>query len=208
MRICVYGASSSEIDEAYKQRVYELGKKMAQRGMDLVYGGGAQGLMGAVARGVQENGGQVLGVAPDFFQVDGVLFDKCTEFIFTKTMRERKQVMEDSADAFIMVPGGCGTFDEFFEILTLKQLERHTKAIAIFNVNGYYDKLVDMMENAIEQRFMKPANKLLYKVFEDADAILDYIVDYEPVQVELKQLRYLEDSVNPFVYDVTEKKKV
>ncbi len=208
MRICVYGASSSEIDETYKQRVYELGKKMAQRGMDLVYGGGAQGLMGAVARGVQENGGQVLGVAPDFFQVDGVLFDKCTEFIFTKTMRERKQVMEDSADAFIMVPGGCGTFDEFFEILTLKQLERHTKAIAIFNVNGYYDKLVDMMENAIEQRFMKPANKLLYKVFEDADAILDYIVDYEPVQVELKQLRYLEDSVNPFVYDVTEKKKV
>ena len=208
MRICVYGASSSEIDEGYKEKVYALGKKMAERKMDLVYGGGAQGLMGAVARGVHENGGQVLGVAPDFFQVDGVLYDKCTEFIYTKTMRERKQIMEDSADAFIMAPGGCGTFEEFFEILTLKQLERHTKAIAIFNINGYYDKLIGLLENAIDQKFMKPANRMLYKVFTDADEILDYIVNYVPVTVELKNLRHVEDSVNPFVYDVTEKKQV
>lgn len=208
MRICIYGASSNEIDNIYKEKVYDLGKKMAERNMDLVYGGGAQGLMGAAARGVRENGGQVLGVAPDFFQVDGVLYDKCTEFIYTKTMRERKQVMEDSADAFIMTPGGCGTFEEFFEILTLKQLERHTKAIAIFNIQGYYDKLIGLMENAIAGKFMKPANRMLYKVFDDAEQLLDYIVNYVPVQVELKNLRHVDEAINPFVYDIQKKKEV
>ena len=109
--------------------------------MGLVFGGGAQGMMGAAARGVRDGGGSIIGVAPDFFDVDGVLFPDCTEFIYTKTMRERKQILEDSSDAFIITPGGFGTLDEFFEILTLKQLERHNKAIVVLNVAGYYDNI-------------------------------------------------------------------
>ena len=90
---------------------------MADRGHNLVYGAGGQGLMGAVARGVHEKNGNIVGVVPSFFNVDGVLFGDCNELIFTETMRERKQIMEDRSDAFIMTPGGIGTFEEFFEIL-------------------------------------------------------------------------------------------
>ena len=207
MRICVYGASSNAIGELYKAKTYELGMKMAERKHDLVYGAGAQGVMGSVARGVQEHGGKVLGVSPDFFKVDGVLFDKCTEIIFTKTMRERKQIMEDSADAFIVAPGGCGTFEEFFEILTLKQLERHNKAIVIFNVNRYYDKLIAMMDQTVEQKFTKPATRLLYHVTSRPDEALDYIEKYVPETYVIKNLRHVEDGgESPFVFDVVRKK--
>lgn len=107
MRICVYGASSEAISDFYKEEIYKLGKMLANRKIDIVYGGGAQGLMGAVARGVFENGGDVLGVSPDFFDVDGVLYENCSKMIFTKTMRERKTIMENNADAFIMTPGAA-----------------------------------------------------------------------------------------------------
>ena len=127
MRVCVYGASSTELEQKYIDAVYELGKEMAARNMGLVFGGGAQGMMGAAARGVRDGGGSIIGVAPDFFDVDGVLFPDCTEFIYTKTMRERKQILEDSSDAFIITPGGFGTLDEFFEILTslVSPMRRH-----------------------------------------------------------------------------------
>ena len=101
-----------------------------------MYGAGANGLMGAVARGVCEENGTIIGVTPSFFNVDGILFENVSELITTETMRERKQIMEDKADAFIVTPGGIGTLEEFFEILTLKQLGRHGKAIVIFNQNG------------------------------------------------------------------------
>ena len=150
MRICLYGASSNQIDEKYIEQTEEFGRILATHGHSLVYGGGAQGLMGAAARGVHEKNGFILGIAPSFFQVDGILFDQCSEFIYTETMRERKQIMEHRAEAFVMVPGGIGTFDEFFEIITLKQLGRHNKPVAIFNINGYYDSLVAMLENAVK----------------------------------------------------------
>ena len=102
-------------------------------------------MMGAVARGMTEVGGEILGVAPGFFNVDGILYEKCTEFIYTETMRQRKQIMEDRADAFVMTAGGIGTFEEFFEILTLKQLGRHNKPIAILNTNGYYDAMEQIL---------------------------------------------------------------
>ena len=99
MKICLYGASSDAISPIYIEKTWELGAKMAQRGHGLVYGGGAQGLMGAAAKGVQAYGGEIIGVAPRFFQVDGVLFDGCTEMIYTETMRQRKEIMEQKADA-------------------------------------------------------------------------------------------------------------
>lgn len=198
MNICVFGASSSSIDKSYIEQVEVLGRKMAERGHSLIYGAGASGLMGAVARGVHEKGGKVVGVVPDFFEdedmgVDGRIFDKCTELIKTDTMRERKHIMEDRADAFVIVPGGIGTFEEFFEIFTLKQLERHNKAIAILNVNGYYDSMLRMLDDAVEKKFLRGACKILYKVFDNDDEMLDYIENYKPVKINVFEMRNIEN---------------
>ena len=114
MVICIYGASSDQIDPAYLRAGEELGLAMARRGHSLVFGGGGHGLMGAVARGMTQGGGSITGVAPRFFNVDGSLYDGCTEFLYTDTMRERKALMEERADAFVMTPGGIGTYEEFF----------------------------------------------------------------------------------------------
>ncbi len=180
MKICVYGASSSTLDESYLQGGYALGQAMAEEGHGLVFGGGDSGLMGAVARGVKEHGGSVVGVAPGFFHVDGVLYPLCDELIRTETMRERKQVMEDLSDAFVMTPGGIGTFEEFFEILTARQLGLHRKPIAILNINGYFDELVAVLQKAARERFMTQGCNGLYGVFETPCALIEYLQDYAP----------------------------
>ena len=178
MNICVYGASSETIGAVYMEKTEALGRLMAERGHALVFGGGQRGLMGAAARGVHSGGGKIIGVAPSFFNVDGVLFENCTEFIYTDTMRERKQIMEDRADAFIAVPGGLGTYEELFEILTLRQLGRTKKPVALFNVGGYFDPLVSMLEESINRGFMLPACRNLYAVTDDEREILDYLEGY------------------------------
>ena len=175
MNICLYGASSSAIAKAYVNPTEELGAKIAERGHTLIYGGGAAGLMGAAARGAYSRGGEIIGVVPSFLNVDGILFDNCTELIFTETMRERKALMEQKSDAFIMTPGGVGTFDEFFEILTLKQLGRHSKPIAVFNINGYFDSLITQLENAVHKQFMNPEIFELFISTERADRLIDYL---------------------------------
>ncbi len=177
MRICVFGAASPTIDEEYKKIVEQMGEEMAKRGHSLVFGGGGNGLMGAVAIGVRRGGGHILGVIPKFFDDEDVeeVCGFCDELIEPDTMRQRKQIMEDNADAFIIVPGGIGTFEEFFEILTLKQLCRHNKPIAIYNVKGYYNELIYAMEKAIEKNFIKDNCKDLYYMTEEPDALLRYI---------------------------------
>jgi uncharacterized protein (TIGR00730 family) len=184
MNICVYGASSNTIDINFVEKVEKLGEEIAKRGHNVVYGGGAQGLMGAVARGARKADGKVKGIAPTFFNVDGVLFEDCTEFIYTETMRERKKLLEDHSDCFIVAPGGIGTFEEFFEVLTLKQLRRHEKAIVIYNINGYYDEMEKMIENAINEGFMKESCRELYTYFDDMNKMLDYLEAYVPEKAE------------------------
>ena len=177
MKICVYGGASVKVDPDYIRATEELGGKMAKRGHNLVFGAGGTGMMGAIAKGVSDGGGKVLGVIPKFFldiNVE-VVSDYCDEVIYTDTMRERKQVMEDSAEAFIMTPGGIGTFEEFFEILTLKQLGQLNKPIVVFNHNNYYSELLDMMEHSTEKKFINEGVKTLYSVFDDADELLDFI---------------------------------
>ncbi len=191
MNICVYGASSNMIDESYIEAGERLGEEMAKRGHTLIYGGGANGLMGAVARGMSRENGKIIGVAPSFFEVDGVLYDKCTEFIYTETMRERKQIMEESSEAFIMTPGGIGTFEEFFEILTLKQLNRHQKAIAVLSTNGYYDAMNEMLEKSAQESFMQPETLKLYEAFEDCEKLLDYLEKYEKREINIKQTKHI-----------------
>jgi hypothetical protein len=197
MKICVFGASSSVIDKSYIEQVEEFGRNLAQRGHGLVYGAGASGLMGAAARGVHEKGGEIIGVVPTFFEdedmgVDGRIYKDCTELIKTDSMRERKRIMEDRADAFVIVPGGIGTFEEFFEILTLKQLDRHNKAIAIFNVNGYYDAMLKMLDVTIEHKFMREACRMLYKVFDNGDEVLDYVENYDAPHINVFETKNLE----------------
>ena len=197
MNICVFGASSSTIDKTFIDRVEQLGRDIADRGHGLIYGAGASGLMGAVARGAYEKNGNIVGVVPDFFEeedmgVDGRIFSKCTELIKTDSMRERKRIMEDRADAFIIVPGGIGTFEEFFEVFTLKLLERHNKAIAILNINGYYDAMLNMLDVAVEHKFLREACRLLYKVFTDENEMLDYIESYKAPQINVFEMKNIE----------------
>lgn len=177
MRICVYGAASPTIENLYKETTFSLGKRLAQRGHNLVFGGGGNGLMGAVAKGVKSENGHVIGVIPKFFDNENIeaICDFCDQLIQPETMRERKQIMEDTADAFIVVPGGIGTYEEFFEILTLKQLCRHTKPIAVYNINGYYDSLFTVMNEAIEKNFIKKNCLDLFKLTANQDELFDYI---------------------------------
>ncbi len=175
MNICVYGAASSTINPEYIRHGEELGQKMAKRGHGLVFGGGANGLMGAVARGVYAEKGKIKGVVPSFFNVDGVLFEHSDEIVYTETMRERKHILEHSSDAFIVTPGGIGTFDELFEILTLHSLKRHSKPIAMLNTLGYYDSLLAMLDKGIEGGFIGTHIKDIIFVSADTDEIIDYL---------------------------------
>ena len=175
MNICMYGASSTDLDKIYYDAAEHLGRRIAARGHGLVFGGGAQGLMGATARGLAAGGGLIKGIAPRFFDKPGILYKECSEFIFTDTMRERKELMEKLSDAFIMAPGGIGTYEEFFEVLTLKQLGQLNKPIAVFNVNGYYELLLRLLEDTVSKGFMKASCLDIFGIFDDADEMRDYI---------------------------------
>ncbi len=193
MRICVYGASSPTIDPEYMEMVEQMGKEMVLRGHSLVFGGGANGLMGAAARGVRSKGGHILGVIPKFFDEDNVeaIYDACDELVLPNTMRERKQIMEDNADAFIVVPGGIGTFEEFFEILTLKQLCRHNKPIAIYNLKGYYDEINHAMDAAISKNFVRESCKALYFTTDNLNDLFAYI---ENPADQIRSVKELKDG--------------
>lgn len=191
MRICVYGAASGEIDNSFIQKGEELGRKMVEHGHSLVFGGGRNGMMGAVARGVANAGGYILGISPKFFVENNaeVSFLNCSEFIHTETMRERKRLLDENSDAFIISPGGIGTFDEFFEILTLKQLGRHNKPIVILNINGYFDNMLKMMNVSIEQRFITTDCVELFKVTNTIEETLEYIENYDPTDIDLNKVK-------------------
>ncbi len=189
MKICLYGSSSPELDQVFYDKAYELGVLMGQHGHELIFGGGEQGLMGACVRGLESAGGEAIGVAPRFFDLPGILHKECKEFIFTDTMSERKQIMEDLADAFLIVPGGVGTYEEFFETFTLKQLGRMTKPIGILNTEGYYDLLVEMLNKTIEMGFMKKECADIYGVFPEAEELLDYIENVKEEPSDIYKLK-------------------
>ena len=175
MNICVFGAASNSIDATYLSAGRALGRELARRGHTLVFGGGAGGLMGAVAVGVNEGGGKCVGVVPAFLDVDGALYEGCAELIRTETMRDRKQAREERSDAFVMTPGGIGTYEEFMEILTLRHLGRHEKAIAVLNTNGYFDDLNKLLQNAAAKGFLPEKDLRLYRCFDSPAALFDYL---------------------------------
>ena len=197
MNICVYGASSNTIDPVFLQAGEALGLAMAQRGHRLVFGGGAGGLMGAVARGMTRGGGEIIGVAPRFFDVDGVLYPHCTEFVYTETMRERKAIMEERADAFIMTPGGIGTLEEFYEIATLRQLGRHNKPIAMLNTKDYYRPILEMWEQAISHGFMTAACRELFTMFSEPAPLLDALEQAQGKTLDLYEMKRVQRRTDP-----------
>ncbi len=182
MKICIFGAASAKLDSIYISKCEALGEELARRGHSLVYGAGATGMMGAAARGFKRGGGKVHGVIPEFFRAESVeeIFDQCDEITFTPNMSERKRIMEDTADAFIIVPGGVGTFEEFFEVLTLKQLGRHEKAMALYNIEGYYDDLEKFLAQAAYKKFITFDCRALYSTFDDQTAVIKYLEEYKP----------------------------
>lgn len=190
MNICIFGASSDIIDEKYSKAAYDLSAEMAKKGHGLVFGGGGCGVMGACAQGFFDNKGYILGVAPDFMTEYNVFFKGCTDFKLTKTMAERKTFMEDNADAFVIAPGGIGTFEEFFEVYTLKQLGRHSKPIAVFNPFGFYDKMLEMLKYTVDEKFMKNASLELIGAFDNAADLINYLENYSGNEVDVKGIRY------------------
>ena len=177
MNVCLFGASSPQIAARYIEATEQLGAMLADAGHTLVYGAGGAGLMGAAARGVKRRGGTVVGVVPSFLQVDGILYDGCDEMIYTETMRERKAIMEDRSDAFLIVPGGVGTYEELFEVYTLKQLGRHSKPIVVYNLYGYYDKLLAMLQKTVDEDYMPAASLELIAVETTAQGVLQRITE-------------------------------
>jgi len=184
--IAVYCSSSDIIHQEYFNAAKQLGESMADNNLQLVYGGGIVGLMGAVARSVKQNGGKTLGVIPKALNIDKVVNDIDDELIVTDGMRERKAIMDERADAFVGLPGGFGTFEEMFEVLTLKQLGYHDKAIVFLNIKGYYNKLLEMFEHIYAEKFAKEQYRVLYHVSDTVDDVISYLADYEAPDLPAK----------------------
>jgi uncharacterized protein (TIGR00730 family) len=153
--VCVYCGASDLVDAKYPAAARALGKGLARRGWTLVYGGGGTGLMGAVARGAREHGGRVAGVIPKFIRAWNPSYDDYDELFVVTTMAERKLVLQTRADAFVVLPGGLGTLDEFADTVELRQLALLEKPIILFNQDGYYDALIAFIEHGIREKFTR-----------------------------------------------------
>lgn len=181
--LAVYCSSSDVIHQDYFKAAHELGQQMAIKGFQLVYGGGAVGLMGEVARSLKSQGGKTIGVVPKALNIDQVVNDIDDELIITDGMRERKAIMDERADAFIGLPGGFGTLEEMFEVLTLKQLAYHNKPIVFLNIRGYYSHLFEMFEHIYEEQFAKEQYRILYHISDSVEDCMNYINTYQPPQL-------------------------
>ncbi len=184
--ICVYCSSSDAVSASFFEVASQLGDAIARQEFTLVYGGGNIGLMGAIARSVRTRGGRVIGVIPGFMENRGLAFADADEMVVTVDMRSRKSVMEERADAFVALPGGFGTLEEVFEVLTLKQLGLHNKPVVFLNTDGFYDGLVGVFEHIYRERFAKPDHRELYHFAQNVEDTISYIKAYEPPVFQVK----------------------
>ena len=173
---CVYGGASNKLDSLYINELERLGGIIAENGFSLVYGAGATGCMGAVARGVRDGGSYVMGISPHFIRNFEPLFN-CDNTIMVDTMGERKTLMEKHADIFIIAPGGIGTMDEFFQILTLKYLGQMETPIVILNINGFYDSLITLINDLVKFKAVIPEINTYFDVIKSVDdeKLLNYL---------------------------------
>jgi uncharacterized protein (TIGR00730 family) len=171
-RLCVFCGSSSGSSPHYAAAASRFGRLLAARGIGLVYGGGSVGLMGAVADGALEAGGDVIGVIPEALMKREIGHAGVPDMRVVGSMHERKALMAELSDAFVALPGGIGTFEEFFEVWTWSQLGLHAKPCALLNVGGYYDGLLAFLEHATSERFLRPAHLGFLVVEDDPEALL------------------------------------
>lgn len=183
-RVCVFCGSSNGLRPAYSEAAQAMGKALLRRKIGLVYGGGCVGLMGTIADTVLEGGGEVIGTIPQALVEREVAHHGVTELMIVRSMHERKARMAEISDAFIAMPGGYGTFEEFCEIITWAQLGLHGKPCAILNVEGYYDPLLTLFDRAVIEGFVHPANRRLVIQETDPDRLLDLLANYTPPQTE------------------------
>jgi uncharacterized protein (TIGR00730 family) len=173
--ICVYCGSSPGTDPEFAEIARSFGQILAENGITLVYGGGARGLMGALARAVHENGGRVVGIIPDFLKSRERMFTGSQEIVVTRDMHERKRLMFERADAFVALPGGVGTLEELVEQLTWAQLGRHSKPILIANINGFWDPLIELLDHMKRAGFISSDLAIDYKIVDRVQDILPAI---------------------------------
>lgn len=177
--VCVFCGASNNVPQKYLDIGAKFGEILAKRNTDLVYGGGDCGVMGAVANSTMKHGGHVTGVFPVSLRNIENEHKSLSEIIIVDTMHMRKQTMFERTDAFVVFPGGFGTMDEMFEILTWKQLKMHHKPVVIFNYEHYWDPLIALMNNIIDTGFAKPENAGYYNVVDRVEAILE-IINFPP----------------------------
>lgn len=173
--VCVYCASSTQIDEKYFRAAKELGTLIAQRGLRLITGAGNMGLMCAVQDAALATGGKATGVIPSFMIKEGWHHTGLTELIETASMHERKQMMADLSDGAIALPGGCGTFEELLEIITWKQLGLYLGPVIILNIDGYYDHLLAQLNRALEDKFMRDIHANIWQVATTAEEAVELL---------------------------------
>ncbi len=183
-RVCVYCGSGAGGRVEYGQAARMLGEALAERGLGLVFGGGKIGLMGILARAALERGGQAVGVIPRALRDQDLALADVTELRVVETMHERKALMAEMADAFIALPGGLGTLEEFFEILTWAQLDLHAKPCGLLNVAGYFDHLIGFLDHAVREGFIDPANRELFVTDSSCPELLNKLASYEMPRVD------------------------
>jgi len=180
--ICVFCGSSDGNDVSIMDKAMNLGKKLAHQDITLVYGGAKIGIMGKVAQGVLENKGRVIGVIPEFLKVKEVVHTDLNKLVITENMHQRKMKMQELSDGFITLPGGLGTLEELFEVLTWAQLGLHQKPIGLLNINGFYNVLLELLQNMVAQGLMKKENLELLLVDTNIDDLLEKMKAFVPKQ--------------------------
>ena len=173
--VCVYSASSTKIAPAYFAAAEELGRLLAMRGINLINGAGSIGLMAATSNAALAEGGTVTGVIPRFMVEQGWNHTDLTKLVETETMHERKHLMAEMSDGVIALPGGCGTMEELLEIITWKQLGLYLKPIVILNVNGFYNPLLEMLQQAIDENFMRREHGSIWQVATTAEEAIELL---------------------------------
>lgn len=180
--IAVYCGSSNGSDPIFAEQAYKIGQSIAMRDYGIIYGGARVGLMGAVAQGVLSQGGEVIGVIPEFLQKKELALNGITQNYVVSTMHERKAKMSELSDAIIALPGGYGTMEELFEMLTWAQLALHKKPIGLLNTRGFYDPLIALSESMIDKQFVKEEYRSLMIVEENIEKLIDGLEAYVPLK--------------------------
>ena len=188
MKICVFGASSSRLDSVYYREAEAMGRLLAEAGHSVVFGGGADGLMGACARGAKAAGGRLIGIAPRMFNEPGILLPECDELILTDTMAARKEQLFAESEAFLALPGGIGTMDEFFEAITLRQLGLLRGAIVLLNTRGFFTPLVAYLTQMAEQGFMSRNCLGLMRLCDTPEEALEALVTPDELTGSIRRL--------------------